>query len=147
MAPNVNDKSLSIELLDKLTERVKYLETELENLKVKQQKDINDLDNSIDEENRLRDEKMNDYFNLVALLERFIEEKFAPEEWQKFINHVNSEPDTDAMSDTSSIASDISSVESDTSSVASDDSFIGGRKKKTRKRKKKRKRRQTKRKR
>lgn len=132
MAPTVKDPSLIIEQLDKLTERVKYLETELENLKVKQREDINDLDNSIDEENRLRDEKMNDYFNLVALLERFIEEKFAPEEWQKFINHVNNEPDIDVMSDTSS--------------VASDDSFTGGRKKKTRKRKK-RKRRQTKRKR
>ena len=133
MAPTINDSSLTIEQLDKLTERVKYLETELENLKVKQQKDINDLDNSIDEENRLRDEKMNDYFNLVALLERFIEEKFAPEEWQQFINHVNNEPDIDTMSDTSSIAYD--------------DSFIGGRKKKTRKRKKKRKRGRTKRKR
>ena len=110
MAPTVKDPSLIIEQLDKLTERVKYLETELENLKVKQQKDINDLDNSIDEDNRLRDEKMNDYFNLVALLERFIEEKFAPEEWQKFINHVNNEPDTDAMSDTSSVASDDSFI-------------------------------------
>ena len=123
MAPNVNDKSLSIELLDKLTERVKYLETELENLKVKQREDINDLDNSIDEDNRLRDARMNDYFNLVSLLERFIEEKFAPEEWQQFINHVNNEPDPDAVSDTSSIASD--------------DSFTGGRKRKNKRRTKK----------
>ena len=123
MAPNVNDKSLSIELLDKLTERVKYLETELENLKVKQREDINDLDNSIDEDNRLRDARMNDYFNLVSLLERYIEEKFAPEEWQQFINHVNNEPDPDSVSDTSSIASD--------------DSFTGGRKRKNKRRTKK----------
>lgn len=114
-------------------DRIKRLEIELNKLKKKQQNDIDDVEDAIDEDNRLRDSRTDKISDDVYLIESFIREKLAPGELEQFIRHVNNNRGFPPVSPASS--------------VASDDSFTGGRrKKKTRKKKRRKSKKKTKRK-
>lgn len=121
-------------------DRIKRLEIELNKLKEKQQIDIDDLDIAIDEDNRLRDSKIENISDNIYLIESFITEKLAPGELEQFIHHISNnrgfplEP-PDMIQDL------------DMAAVASDDGVSGGRrKKKTRKKKRRKSKKKTKRK-
>lgn len=107
--------------------RIKRLEIELDKLKAKQQRDIEDMDSAIDQDNRFRDSRISNIDRDINLIENFIREKLAPGELEQFINHVNNNRGF------------LDKDDDDASSVASDDSFTGGRRKKKNKRKKKKK--------
>ena len=113
-------------------DRIKRLEIELDKLKTKQQRDIDDMDSAIDEDNIFRDSRISNLNRDIDLIESFIREKLAPGELEQFISHVNNnrgfiDEDED---------------EYETSSFASDDSFTGGRRKKSMKKKTRKKKRQ-----
>ena len=116
-------------------DRIKRLEIELDKLKTKQQRDIDDMDSAIDEDNIFRDSRISNLNRDIDLIESFIREKLAPGELEQFISHVNNNRGF------------IDEDEDDASSFASDDSFTGGRrKKKTRKKKRRKSKKKTKRK-
>ena len=90
---------------------------------------MNDLDNSIDDDNRLRDREIRELERKVDLLESFINNKIANDMGygsnaiQDYMNHIIVNPPP-----------------SNAGSVASDDSFTGGRRKKSKRTRKKKRR-------
>ena len=70
-------------------DRIKRLEIELDKLKTKQQRDIDDMDSAIDEDNIFRDSRISNLNRDIDLIESFIREKLAPGELEQFISHVN----------------------------------------------------------
>ena len=115
-------------------DNIRALDVSLNALADKTQQDMNDLDNSIDDDNRLRDREIRELERKVDLLESFINNKIANDMGygsnaiQDYMNHIIVNPPP-----------------SNAGSVASDDSFTGGHRKKS-KRTRKKKRRKSKRK-
>ena len=107
-------------------DNIRALDVSLNALADKTQQDMNDLDNSIDDDNRLRDREIRELERKVDLLESFINNKIANDMGygsnaiQDYMNHIIVNPPP-----------------SNAGSVASDDSFTGGRRKKSKRTRKK----------